>query len=344
MGRIAAKVWSIVLLTVIGASATGVQVDPPLPKELLEAHGQIERGNYANAISLLHQLQKSGTPVKGIHHELGVAFYRQADYVQAQTEFASAIQENPDDHEAVQLRGISLYQSGRPAEAIPLLKQVQAWAPEAIVESAYVLALAYIQTQNYEEARKQAARMYGVAADSAASYLFAARMFLRQGHDPLAQEYAERATDADPKLPLAHLLLGEFYLYKSNPAKAVEEFRRETEINPAYAGAYDRMADALIRTEEYGKAEDMLRRAILLDANATGPYIQMGKVQLKKKDYAQAISYLQRAVKMDPNNFITHHLLGDAYRGKGQLQEAERELKISEQLQSSQHPQLENLR
>jgi len=37
---------------------------------------------------------------------------------------------------------------------------------------------------------------------------------------------------------------------------------------------------------------------------------------------------------MDPNNAIPHHLLGQAYRDLGRTEDAERELKIAEQLQS----------
>jgi Flp pilus assembly protein TadD len=38
---------------------------------------------------------------------------------------------------------------------------------------------------------------------------------------------------------------------------------------------------------------------------------------------------------MDPNNSVTHHLLGQAYRDMGRNEDAERELKIAEQLQES---------
>jgi len=36
--------------------------------------------------------------------------------------------------------------------------------------------------------------MFGVAADSAASYLFTARMLLRQDFGPVAEEYAQKAS------------------------------------------------------------------------------------------------------------------------------------------------------
>jgi Flp pilus assembly protein TadD len=41
---------------------------------------------------------------------------------------------------------------------------------------------------------------------------------------------------------------------------------------------------------------------------------------------------------MDPNNGIPHHLLGQAYRDLGQADDAERELKLAEQLQSRENP------
>jgi Flp pilus assembly protein TadD len=37
---------------------------------------------------------------------------------------------------------------------------------------------------------------------------------------------------------------------------------------------------------------------------------------------------------MDPNNSVTHHLLGQAYRDMGKTEDAERELKAAQQLQS----------
>lgn len=225
---------------------------------------------------------------------------------------------------------------GRPAEAIPYLKRVQSWIGSANVDANYVLGLCYMHTQNYDEARKSFAQMYGVPADSAAAHLFLARMLLRQGYDPIAEQNAQQAAAMDPKLPLVHYLLGEFYLYKSNVQKAIDEFEMEQKLNPGYAGTYDRLGDSYSRVGRYDDAERALQRSILLDATATGSYILMGKVLVKKKDYASALNYLEKSLRMDPTNYIAHHLMGEAYRGLGREADAERELKRSEELQSSQ--------
>ena len=176
-------------------------------------------------------------------------------------------------------------------------------------------------------------RMFNVPADSAASYLFTARMLLRQGFDPIAEEYAQKAVALDPKLPLAHFLLGQLYTYKSRIPEAIAEFQKELAIDPAHAPTYYELADAYSRVQKFDDAERLLQRSIWLDANSTGPYILMGKVLEKKGEYELAARALQHAVTMDPNNYVTHHLLGQTYRDLGRKEDAERELKLAEELQ-----------
>jgi tetratricopeptide (TPR) repeat protein len=309
--------------------------------ELGRARQLIEQNKFAEADQILVGLALRNPKLPGLAHEQGIVAYKLGNYLQASIFMQQAMEQNPEDKVAVQLRGLSLFYLGKPNEAVPLLEKVHAWYPVANVDASYVLTLAYIQTRDYERARRSAAEMYGVKPDSAASYLFLARTLLRQGFDPVAEEHAQKAVALDPKLPLAHYLLGEFYLFKSRLPEAIREFETELALNPAYAGTYDRLADAYVRTSKFDEAQRLLQRSILLDANATGPYILMGKVLLKKDDPQQALLYLERANKMDPRNFITHHLMGQAHRALKNTEAAERELKLAEQLQSQQSPQLQ---
>jgi tetratricopeptide (TPR) repeat protein len=268
---------------------------------------------------------------------MGLAYYRKSDFVKSAASFQKAIQENSDDSEAIQLMGLSYYLAGRPADAVGPLEKVQTWYPSANVDASYILGICYIQLKDFPNARKAFAKMFAVPPDSAASYLFAARMLLRQDFAPIAEEYGKKAVELDPKLPLAHALLGELYLYKSRIPEAIEQFRQELQLNPGEASAYYKLADAYSRTQNYDEAERLLQRSIWLDATSTGPYILMGKVLAKKGEPELAARALQRALAMDPNNPVPHHLLGMAYRDLGKTQEAEQELKLSQQLQDQQN-------
>src|SRR6185295_3687889 len=163
----------------------------PSNPDFAAAQALLQQGKYDEAIAQLQAAATKNPGLKGLSHELGTAY---------------------DNKEAVQLLGLSYYLSGRPAEAIPLLEKVQGWYPRANVDADYILGLCYIQSKNYPQARKAFAQMFAVPADSAASYLFTARMLLRQEFDPIAEEYAQKAIALDPKLPLAHFFLGELHL------------------------------------------------------------------------------------------------------------------------------------
>jgi tetratricopeptide (TPR) repeat protein len=296
----------------------------------------MQRGKNDEALTLLESIAATEPARRGVVRQIGIAYYRKSDFLKAAASFKKALEEDPSDNEATQLMGLSYYLAGRPAEAIAPLEKVQGWYPSANVDAAYILGVCYMQTKDYPGARKAFARMFGVPEDSAAGYLFTARMLLRQDFTPVAEEYAKKAVELDPKLPRAHMLLGELYLYKSRIPEAVEQFQKELELNPGEAAVYYKLADAYSRLQKYEEAEKLLQRSIWLDATSTGPYILMGKVLEKKGETALAVRALQRALTMDPNNPIPHHLLGQAYRELGRNEEADRELKLSEQLQVKQ--------
>jgi tetratricopeptide (TPR) repeat protein len=295
----------------------------------------LQRGKYDEAISQLQAIAATNPLLKGLDNELGTAYYQKGDYIKAIESLKKALVEDPENKEAIQLLGLSYYLSGRPGEAISPLETVQGWYPRANVDASYILGLCYIQTNDYPQARKAFARMFEVPADSAASYLFTARMLLRQEFDPIAEEYAQKAIALDPKLPLAHFFLGELHLYKSRISEAVSDFQQELALNPGHAPTYYKLADAYSRIQKFDDAERLLQRSIWLDATSTGPYILMGKVLAKKGEADLAVRALQHALGMDPNNSVAHHLLGQTYRDMGRNEDAERELKIAQQLQES---------
>lgn len=315
-----------------GASAQAARQRPPNPSV---AHAQqlSRQGKYDEAISELQQLAASQPSTKGLSRELGTAYYRKADYPHAIDSLRQALQEDANDREAAQLLGLSYYLSGKPADAIPFLEKVQGWYSQSNIDASYILGECYIQTKDYPHARQAFAKMFDLAPDSAGSYLLTARMLFRQEFEPVALEYAQKAATLDPKLPMAHFLLGEIHLFESKIPEAVADFQAELALNPGHAATYYKLADAYSRIQKFEDAERLLQRSIWLDPTSTGPYVLMGKVLEKKGEPELAVRALRRAASMDPNNSVTHHLLGQAYRDLGNSEEAERELKLAGQLE-----------
>lgn len=307
----------------------------PGDADLATLRALIDKGHAAEALKQLDVLATRKPEPAGVERLRGVAFYAQNNFAEADHALATALQQNGKDVEAAEMRGLTLFRLGKSVDAIPILEGLHDSAPNSKVDPSYVLALCYIDVRRYDDARHAFARQYGFEPDSAAAYQLAGRMLLRREALTPAQEFAKKAVELNPHLPLTHLLLGEIALASQHLDEAVTEFEKERALNPLFGAIYDRLGDAYTRSGDYQKAQQALQQAMLLEPNSTGPFILIGKVFLKRQDAVSAAAYLERAARMDPTNYMTHSLLGQAYRMMGRTEEAAQEAATGQKLQSA---------
>ena len=296
------------------------------------------KGHLDAALAQLDQLAAQSPEPAGVERLRGMIFYQKEQFSPAIEAFAKAADQDPDDHDSVEMHGVSLFRLGHIQEAIPFLEKARVGVQGANVDPNYVLALCYADVQRYDDARHAFAAQYGFASDSAEAYLLAGRLFLRRELRDEAGAEATKALAINASLPLAHELLGEVALSRADTAGAIREFEAERAIDPLNPDLYDRLGDAYLRNGQYEDAQLALNRAVLLEPQATGPYILLGETFLKLKQPIQALHYLDHAEKMDPSNYITHNLLGQAYRATGQVDEANREFKLVVDIQHRNDP------
>ncbi len=297
-------------------------------------------GRGEEALRDLDRLAAAQPRLPGLDRTRGLALYSIDRLKEADAAFAAALAADPQDEEAAQMRGLTLFRMGRPAEAIPLLERSHETGVQQKADPTYVLALCYVDARRYDDARRAYAAQYGLAPESAAAYLLAARMLLRREYLPVALQFAEAAVAKDSKLPLAHEVMGEIALAQSRLDGAAAEFKAEIAANPLEAVPYERLGDVLGRKGEYAAAREALQRAVLLEPNSTGPYILLGKTTLKQGDAVAALTYLQRAERMDPANYMTHGLLAQTYRALGRPADAAHEQEVTQKMQAADEPKL----
>ena len=299
----------------------------------LAGHGRLDQ-----AMAQLNQLAAQTPEPAGVERLRGIIFYQREQFTEAIDAFTKAVAQDPGDRESMEMHGVSLFRLGRIPQAIPFLEQAKATVQSANIDPDYVLALCYADVQRYDDSRHAFARQFGFAPDSAEAHLLAGRMFLRRElRDPAGAE-AQKALDLEPGIPLAHELLGEVALSQGDMATAVKEFEAERKVNPLNPDLYSRLGDAYLRAGQYDHAQQMLNRAVLLMPYATEPFILLGETFLKLQQPIQALHYLDHAERMDPSNYITHNLLGQAYKAVGQKEAANREFKMVVELQHQNDP------
>lgn len=341
-GRSNSGFRKLVRISLLSVVISGVGLAQPQAKPdaiaapLAEARALINEGRPDAAIEKLRALPNQADA--RVAHLLGIAYYHGADHARAIAQLAPVIEQLPSDsierREAVQVLGLSHYLAGHIAESIPFLEQTRAWASEN-VELAYVLGMAYIQNRQPAKARESFARMFRVAADSAAAHLLTAQMMVRLEFEEFAEAELKQAIEKEPRLPHAHYLLGQLAIYRARLDEGIALLEREIAINPGDAMAYYKLGDAYTRQLKWDDAIAPLQKSIWLNPYYSGPYILLGKTYLKKRQLNSAEGMLRRAIQFDPNNKSAHYMLAQVLQQTNRQDEARREFAIAEKLQGN---------
>jgi len=298
---------------------------------LAEARSSIDQGRPRDAIQALATLE----PTPAVVLLRGVAHYHADEHVQAIELLRGVVEVLPqgssERREAVQVLGLSLYETGRFQEALPLLEEARTWAGDA-PELLHVLGRAYIQTRRADAAREAWARTFGVPPDSAAAHLLTGQMMVRLNFEDLAEAELRRAIEKDAKIPQAHYLLGQIAIFRARFEEGEALTRRELEVNPGNAMALHQLGDAFVRQGRWREAIDVLQKSVWINPYYSAPYILLGKAYGELDRPATAEGMLRRAVEYDPTNVQAHYLLGQLLRRNGRADEAARELGLAEQL------------
>ncbi|MGA8161398.1 MAG: tetratricopeptide repeat protein [Acidobacteriaceae bacterium] len=326
---------SAVAFAALAANVPAQVVSVSGTPSLASARDLITQGKLDDALRELEALSAQRPEPAGVERLRGIVDYQQNRMAEAEGDFTRAVRQDPSDLQSLQMRGIVLFRMNEPAQAIPILEKAHSSAPIANADPNYVLALCYIATARYDDARHAFAAQYGFAPDSAAAWLVSARMLFRQELTAPAATAAQRALTLDPHLPLAHRLLGEIALAKGDVPGALAELEQEEKSDPADGETYDRMGDAYLRSGQLDLAQQALDRAVLLEPDASGPYILLGRTLLEQHDPVMAAMYLKHAEAMDPSNAMTHMLLGRAFAVSGRKDDAQREFQIVQRMQGA---------
>ncbi|MGB8031389.1 MAG: tetratricopeptide repeat protein [Terracidiphilus sp.] len=204
------------------------------------------KGRLDQAMAQLDQLAAQSPEPAGVERLRGIIFYQREQFQEAIDAFAKATAQDPSDRESIEMRGVSLFRIGHAPQAIPFLEKARTAVESANIDPDYVLALCYADVQRYDDSRHAFAAQFGFPPDSPEAYLLAGRLFLRRELRDEARVYAAQALTLDPKLPLAHELLGEVALAAGDIPGAVRELEAERSLNPLDPDLYDRLGDAYL--------------------------------------------------------------------------------------------------
>ncbi len=343
--------------------ATG-DISPEVKELYQQAHDAQAQGNIAKAIERYQQILNVAPRLLQAYNNLGLLYYQQRDYAQAEAILEKGIKLDPGAVTMAALLGSTEYAMDKYAQARPHLEVAVKGNPgDDFARALYGRVL--FKLKDYEEAVAQfhvlvthnpndqdawyqlgqahlqlseiALRRVGeIDPNSALSQQVAGEIMQDMGNSDGAMVAYKKAVEIAPHQPGTHEHLGGAYWAMGKWDSARSEFQTELENDPQNCQVRWKMANCLLNMHESREqALKELDTAIDQCPDLIQARVDRARTLIDSGKADAAISDLELAEKRDPQEPTIHFYLANAYRSQGRTADAHNEMQTYQQLLQS---------
>ena len=304
------------------ASIVKLPEEPKLIFALAGVHAREKRED--NALALFEGIvDKWKISPAGLKARIEIAriYINRAQTQEAKRLIAEVLDENPNDHDALVLKGTIALQDKNNAEAITVFRTVLKTQPEEIdvlnliaeahlaegnmklayeslikvvdltpknVDALLRLVRYFIITRKKENIYKYIDKVLEIEPDNVEALSMRSSMLVRENKIPQAIQVLNKLKIVDPESSDPYFRMGRIYKAQKKSNKAMSEFEEAFKRNPKSEDLLAELVDLQLKMGELSKAESRLRKVIKSDPESGIAYRFMGMVFLAKKDYSSA--------------------------------------------------------
>lgn len=265
----------------------------------------------------------------------GMAAFYSADYQSAVRPLGRQLQKQPDDVRVRAALGLSLFMVQQFQGAVDTLKPMEAQV-DGDPGLAYAYAVSLLKTGNYDEGIKRLRAMEGTAEKSAELHMLLGSAYADQKEYETALLEYRRSLALDPSQAQTHYLAGLALIRNGRPLEAIDDLRAALKLDASDVSAKYHLAFALIQAQQKDEARTLLLEVIQQDPRRPDAYYELGKLQLEQGDTKSAVASLEAGTKLNPEAEYIHYQLAMAYRRDARTEDAEREIKLYQELKNRQ--------
>lgn len=126
-----------------------------------------------------------------------------------------------------------------------------------------------------------------------------------------AENAYQKAVDAAPKEPRAHIALGNLYAFEQKTGPAQAEFMKVLELDPRNAPAHEALGNMYAGQQQLAMSEEQYRAAAALDPTHPNYRIELAGVLARQNKNTDAEGELRTAIGLDPKNAQAHFTLSN---------------------------------
>ena len=255
-----------------------------------------------------------------LHLNLGLAYYKAEKRGPAIEQFRLYLKKDPSNRQARQVLATALLESDSFHEAAEVFESLM---PAEDFSIRLGLAAAYVRMRRNAEAQELLEQLVG-RDDSPEAQVVLGQALLADNRFEDAEKALHQALRLNPQLRGVHFLLGAVKWKTQEAPAAIDEWREEVRRDPSNFEAVFALGAALAEKGDPAEARPLLEKADRMRPNYAPTLYHLGKLAWKEKR-AGAQALLERSVAGDQDNRAAHYLLGQIYRARGRVAEAERE-------------------
>lgn len=292
---------------------------------------QSETGN--PALDQLNQLIRKDSTDHTLYFERAKFYYENAYYDGAIQDMVTAIgfeRMNPDYYHLLSDIYMDYYKS---KDALLTIQRCVELFPKRI-PSLLKLSETELILKQYDNSLATTSRILSIDSQNAEAYFMMGLNLKNVPDIERAKVAFRKATEINPELVDAWLILGQIYENENNP-KALEYYNAATNVDSDNPATWHSKAFYLQNNGKEDEALEIYRKINVIDKNYTDAYLNAGILYLGKDSIEQAYQQFNVLVNIKPTLHLAHYYRGIANEMKGQLDNAKLDYETSVRLKSN---------
>jgi putative PEP-CTERM system TPR-repeat lipoprotein len=298
---------------------------------LLRGQARLGLGRTAMARAAFNEALRVDAGSAEAHRGLAAAALADADTTEALRLIDTAIEFDPGDSQAWQLKGAIAFNRGDPAGAQDAFGQALARSPTNLA-AAFGLIQALLKQQKTDAASRYLLRVLSLfkalpRGSQATYHYLAAQRDLARGMDLDAAEAALlQALKLHPEYPPGLLLMGWVKLQKGEAETARNHLARYHTLEPHNPAGTRLLAEVLLSLGQSSQAIELLGRAVAQQTGDAELVAMLGDAYQQQGEHVKAQEMLKLAVGMAPDSVPLRTRLAASLIASGEVAQGVREL------------------
>lgn len=218
-------------------------------------------------------------------------------------------------------QGVALLSSGRAAEALDVLKQLN---PDAKTE--FYIGMAQRKLGAHEAARQALMQAFESGYQDPYLLYVVIEQDRALGQKKIGLEHFQILDQRFPNSPFLHLLLGDAHLEQHQDTEAEREYREALKQDPSLPLVHSKLGFLEFTRARYAEAADFFQQDIAVNPDFAESYLYLGLCLRRLGKNVEAIRAFEHAIARDANSLNAYRQLSAALIQEGKLPEALRVL------------------